>query len=271
MPLLVTIGTDGNTNWVRLPSGERMNLGAVSVLSFVHKAAKNARAARAALDGFLSSGEAMVSVDEERMWALLTPVRARWASGVAGPFMTPDPRTTRARFMSINEKALSDLETHVAALNKFASKASPKKLEEGRAILASLARKVVLAGEEQKDQAQAQEEPKDEQKAQEKPEEKSQQQGDKEASLSYDVIVANRGLADSILAKADETVKVIDRLASEGKKFNAARAKADVHAVTSKVAGIIREDLTQSWVGQDLHKLAAQADKLHGLFIPKKA
>lgn len=259
MALLVSIGTDGITNWVRLPSGERMNLGPLSVLSFVTHSAQSGKAAKRALDGFLRDGEAMVSVDEESMWGLLTPVRAKWSTNIAGPFMTYDPRTARARYMSINEKDLKDLEQHVAALNKFASKASPQKMAEGREILAKLAKKVCVADDQQ------QEEPKEEPKKDE--------ESDKEASsgLAYDTIQANRALANNILAKSDETVQVIDRLASAGKPFNAARAKADVHAVTSKVAGIIREDLTQSWVGQDLHKLAAQADKLHGLFIPKKA
>jgi hypothetical protein len=56
-----------------------------------------------------------------------------------------------------------------------------------------------------------------------------------------------------------------------GKKFNATKAKSDVLAVTTKVAGIVSDvDLTVPWVADDLQKLAARADQLYGLFFPKK-
>lgn len=275
--LLVTIGTDGFTDWVRLPNGERLNLGPVSALSFVSKLAKG-RYAKAILDGFLLNGEALVTVDEAAMWALLTPARARWASDLTGPFMTSDPsRNTMAK---IDDRHLSKLETHVAALTKFASKATPKKMEEGRAILMRLAQAVRVAEdqeqqqEEQQKQAaeQAQEEQAQEEQQKQAAEQQDQEESqDKQASLHYDTFKASNDLATTILAKAEDTIAKIDRLASAGKKFNAARAKADVHAVTSKVAGILRDtDLTKAWVREDLQKLAAQADKLHRLF-PSKA
>jgi hypothetical protein len=94
--------------------------------------------------------------------------------------------------------------------------------------------------------------------------------GDKTAALSYDVYASNTELAQSILAKTEETVKTIDKLASAGRKFNASRARADVRAVTDKVAGILTTDITQSWVKSDLTKLAARADQIHGLFANAK-
>lgn len=274
--LLVSIGTDGFTDWVRLPNGERLNLGPVSALSFVSKLAKG-RYAKAILDGFLANGEAMVTVDETAMWALLTPARARWASDLAGSFMTSDP--LRNPMAKIDEHRLSNLETHVAALNKFASKASPKKLEEGHAILTRLAQAIRVAEEEQQ-QEEAQEKQAAGQQDQGQDEEQQKQAADqqqadeqdqeKQAALHYDTFKASNDLATAILAKAEDTVSKIDRLASAGKKFNAAKARADVHAVTSKVAGILQDtDLTKAWVREDLQKLAAQADKLNRLFPSK--
>lgn len=265
--LLVTIGTDGVTDWVRTPDGQRFNLGAISVLSFVSRLVPNSTAKRV-LDAFLESGEAMVSVDPDRMWDLLEPRRAIWASD--GPFMVSDQRTTlvttRAPFMHDIEKHLAAVEGHIEALNRQAGRAAPAHMAKGVDILVKLAAKVTAKDEPEAQEEQAEAAPEPEKK-EEKAEDKS-----KEASLAYDIFAANQEIANVILAKAESTVQTIDSLVSAGRPFNAARAKADVHAVTSKVAGILRDtDLTASWVRTDLDKLAARADHLHGLFNPKKA
>lgn len=90
------------------------------------------------------------------------------------------------------------------------------------------------------------------------------------SDLSFDVYEQNMRVANAILEKAKQTVATIGRLAARGKKFNAARARADVAAVTTKVASICSQtELTESWVRDDLGKLAARNDRLHALFHPR--
>jgi hypothetical protein len=88
--LLVTVGTDGTKDWVQTPDGQKFSLGRHSVLSFVSKLARSSSVARHTLDTFLASAQAMFSVDDDKMWGLLTPRRARWASD--GSFMSQDQR-----------------------------------------------------------------------------------------------------------------------------------------------------------------------------------
>jgi hypothetical protein len=91
-----------------------------------------------------------------------------------------------------------------------------------------------------------------------------------EGDLNFDTYQANMGIAKDILKKAEETVGTINRLAATGRRFNASKAKADVASVTTRVASICSStELTESWVQEDLQKLAAWNDRLHGLFHPK--
>jgi hypothetical protein len=91
------------------------------------------------------------------------------------------------------------------------------------------------------------------------------------AKLAYDTYKVNSDLADSILTTVENTADKIERLVAAGKKFNADRAKIDLHEVSSKIAGITREvDLTLPWVRSDLQKLASRADYLHNLFANAK-
>jgi len=98
--------------------------------------------------------------------------------------------------------------------------------------------------------------------------------GDKAASedsgLSFDTYQANTELATGIIAKVEETSQKIAKLAKAGRKFNASKAQSDVKAVSDKVAGILKADLTAGWVKADLTKLAARAEELHGLFAAAK-
>lgn len=263
--LLVTVGTDGFTDWVSLPSGQRLNLGPISVLHFVSKVTSG-RDVRHAMDAFLRDGQASLKIEEDQMWDLLTPVRARWASSLAGSFMTQDLCPVKEGLM-FNDTTLKSLENHVAQLKAAAGKASPQKMEQGRGILVRLASKVDVRAAQQQEDDKKEAEQQDEKKDQEKEASASQLPG-----LSFDTYKANSEIAGSIIAEAAETVAVIDRLASAGKKFNASRAKADVHAVTTKVASILREaDLTKDWVQSDLQKLASHSTKLHKIFVPTKA
>jgi hypothetical protein len=140
MRLLVTLGTEGVTNWVRMPDGQKFNLGSVSVLNFVTKLALGgSREARSALDAFLKGKEVMLQVDEDKMWGLLVPHRVRWAFD---SFMTEDHRKRGINIMAIG-KDLGVLEAHVQKLHQAAAaKISAPKLAEGVGILVRLAKSV---------------------------------------------------------------------------------------------------------------------------------
>lgn len=259
--LLVTVGTDGRTDWVRLPDGQKLSLGPVSVLNFLTSLAVTARGAKQALAGFLSGEEVLVAVDEGRMWDLLTPRRARWGSD-DGSFMSSQGEPSRKNTMPLL-KTLHELNQHVEAMSKFAGRVSPAKMAEGVAILKRLASQVQT--EEPEAKAAEEQEPKDAEQ------DKGDKAEDKTAGLTIDTVLANRAVTQDILTKAETTVAKIDRLAAAGRRFNAAKAKADVHAVTSKVAEILQHtSMTETWVADDLQKLAKQADHLHGLFASAK-
>ena len=239
--LLVTVGTDGNTDWVKLPNGQKLLLGPVSVLRLVSTVALTNRAAKSTLETFLKEGEAFCTVDEEKMWALFEPRRALWASGPF-PFMPTDHRIDQGQgtMPKIHVENLTKLETHIQALNKAAANKIPAaKMAGGHAILDRLVRKI--------------------------------QMSDPSEALTLDTVRANEAVVSDILAKAEETASKIDKLAEAGKPFRADKARSDVYAVTSKVASLLHTtDLTASWVQGDLQKLSTRMNELHSLFAPAK-
>lgn len=280
--LLVSVGTDGFTDWIRLPTGQKMNLGPLSVMSFVTKLIGAKRQGKQVIEAYLRQGEAMLNVDEDRMWDLLTPVRVRWASG-GSSFMALDSRTARKGTMTTIRTDLNNLERHIVALNqaaplKAAGKVTQAKMNEGLEILNKLAQKIKSPNQSTNATYYGLGAPDVYQVGDAGP--KPFEVGDatpapvtvtaSDEGLAFDTIQANSATAQTILAKANETVAKIDKLAQAGKKFNAAKAKSDVHAVTSKVAGILKMDLTASWVMGDLAKLATRTEQLHKLFASAK-
>lgn len=248
----MTIGTDGVTDWVRTPDGLRYNLGTISALRFVSTCAPR-RAVQKTLDSFLTYKEAMVSVDEGKMWDLLAPRRARWSSSM-NPLCAPYNQETTMDSISTD---LTAIETHIAIL-KEASAKKASNLSSGVAYLVKLAGKIKSPNQSTNSTYYNLGAP------------DVHVVGDKVAGLTYDTVKANSDLATAITAKAEETVSTIDKLASTGRKFNASRAKADVLAVSSKVAGIVSTDLSASWVKSDLTKLASRMDEIHSLFAKAK-
>lgn len=263
--VLVTIGTDGLRDWVQTADGQKFSLGPVSVLSFVARLVRSSRTAQKALHQFLKVGGALVTVDDDQMWSLLAPAQSRWA---AGPFMPPslgDPSPRKPSMSTIRED-LSALRRVVGHLNALASQGR----QDRRAIadLVKLADKIKSPNQSKNQTYYNLGAPKVFEVGDAAPKPHTVSASD----LSFDVYAENMKVAKSILAKAEETVATIDRLASAGKRFNAARARADVAAVTTKVASICSQtELTESWVRDDLAKLAARTDKLHGLFHPRAA
>lgn len=78
---LVTIGTDGLSDWVQPPDGVKYMLGPISMLKFVTELGTGGSyGARKTLDEFIKNGTSMLMVDPDLMWELLKPHRARWTS-----------------------------------------------------------------------------------------------------------------------------------------------------------------------------------------------
>ncbi len=257
--LLVTLGTDGATDWVRTPDGYKFNLGPVSALNFVMGLAPRGTAKRA-LNEFLTKQEVLFPVDEGAMWTLLAPHRARWSAD-ASPSIPPlreKPQSARKGTMTFSDD-LNAIETHIEALKTAAATKKASNLASGVQHLIKLAQKIKSPRQSDNSIYYNLGAP------------VVHEVGDKTAAgLSYDVYASNTELAQTILAKTEDTVKTIEKLASAGRKFNASRARADVRTITDKVAGILTTDLTQSWVKSDLTKLAARADQIHGLFANAK-
>lgn len=262
--LLVTIGTDGLKDWVQTPDGQKFSLGPVSVLSFVAKLVRSSKASQKALEQFLKRGEALVTVDDDLMWKLLAPTQSRLA---AGPFMSRpqgDP-SLRIPNMSTIREDLSALRKVIGHLNVLAAKGE----KDPRAVqhLIKLADKIKSPNQSKNQTYYNLGQPKVHEVGDAEPKPHTVSAS---TELSFDSYEQNMKLAKGILAKAEQTVATINRLASRGKKFNASRARADVAALTTKVASICSQtELTESWVRNDLTKLAARTDKLHGLFHPR--
>jgi hypothetical protein len=270
--VLVTIGTDGLRDWVRLPEGQSFGLGTLSALKFIAELAPSWKSARTALDEFNAGREALLSVDADRMWELFASRRRRWA---ALSFMAFDPaevqRLERCLFMQTNDQytalrtAVLAAESALGALSQAANKTSLKTasvevraetLGEQLAAFTKAAKAIKVAEEEEEGQA----------------EQAKEASVAEPGALNYDTFKANSSLAEGILQKLGAVNDRIDAIVASGKKgFNSARAKGDLGAVTTKVAGIMADvDLTQPWVADDLKKLAARAEHIHQLFFPKK-
>lgn len=252
--ILVTIGTDGIKDWVKTPNGRKFALGEHSILSFVTKLTPSSRAARIALDAFLKEGEAMLTVDETRLGDFFVPRRPRWASG-DGPFMPLDQR----RFSSVRSSKMSKIPEFLRAAEATVShldKVATDGRQDPRAVEALVKLGLKLAADE--DDAEVEQIDEDDVQV---------EQQSKQAGLTFDAYEANMRVASTILDQARETVSIIDRLASAGKRFDSVRAKADVHAITTKVASICEKTaLTEDWVQADLQKLAAESARIRNLF-----
>jgi hypothetical protein len=278
--VLVTVGTENELDWVKTPDGQKFTLGPVSVAKFVGSLVRHGQ--RAALDQFLMSGETMVQVDLDQMWELLKPVRVRCADGSFMPLLGTEERFSPMNDLQVIEASLQQAEKALSALTqKVAKGSSPKEIASARSAFVVTANKIKSPNQSKNqtyygygtppvyEVGDAVPEPFTvDDKTPPVPEAPTAKSAS--LKLAYDVLQENSTVAGEILARLEETDSKIDSLVKLGKKFNATKAKADVHAVVSKVAGILRDvDLTQPWVRGDLDKLATRATQLHSLFIPK--
>lgn len=271
---LVTLGTDGHSNFVRLSDGTKYLLGIVTPLKFVVELAPGGRAARAALDTFLAEGSVLLPVDADRMWELLTPRRPRMSSSTAASPLIPSLKrtsltrqgTTMADADQVTKEAIQNqiatIEGQIAVLQQHAKDASPGSISSDsmKDQIASLKDLVSWLRRPSPYGNQAQNStfyglP-----------------GAKQASeASFENFKAHSELVETTIARLDETDTKIDTLVAAGKKFASARAKQDIHKIASAITEIVQTvDLAQPWVKKDLAKLASQADEIHGLFAEAK-
>ena len=271
--ILVTVGTDGFTDWVKMADGAKANLGAVSVLKFVVELAPRAFVARSVLDEFLAKGQAMISVDEGRMWSLLKPVRARWAAD--SPLIptqdrwkpsasqrkprqgdTMDSDTAQAEAV---KNQITQVEEQIAILRNHASEAGSGSLSKDLMDnqIASLQKLIGVLRNHDGDYGD---------------------QADNRdfyagvpADASYATFKANTEMAETIVQRVAATNEIVDKLVTAGRKFASSDAKRDLHSIAANVSEIAQNvDLALPWVTKDLVKLAAEADRIHGLFESAK-
>jgi len=235
--VMVTVGTDGNTDWVKLPNGEKLTLGAVSVARFL--GALTRQPLRKSLDSFLLYGETTASVDLDQMFDLLKPIRVRLADGSFIPSLGQTSTRNPMNELLAIEASISQAEKILGVLARKAASGQTNGIETVRQDFIKAANKI-------------------------------QSPNQSKNQLAYDVLQENSTVAGEILACLEETNDRVDTLVQAGKKFNASRAKQDLHGVSTKVAGILRDaDFTQSWVQADLNKLASRANAIHGIFFSK--
>lgn len=271
--ILVTVGSDGFTDWVKLPDGSKRTLGTVSVLKFVVDLAPKAYVARSVLDQFLKSGSAMFTVDVDRMEGLLKPRRSRWAAD--SPLISGQDRslltepTRQGEIMAdtadgIQAEAIKNqitqIEEQIGLFQQKAKEAGPNSLSADmmNSQIESLKKLIsdLKSPSPYGDQADNSD---------------FYPSGEDAKMASFDAFKANSELAEVIVAKVGEADQKIDRLVQAGRKFDVTRAKGDLYKIATKVAEIAESvDLAEPWIRGDLQKLATEAARIHKLFASAK-
>ena len=273
MPQLkaVTLGTDGNIDYVETPDGVRYALGTTSVLQIVAKLVAGTRHRREALDLYNKEGQAVVVLDLDAMFDLLAPKRARWA---ATDSLIPDanreapPRGEPMNPKTAFENRLAFIEYQVATLNKGPNRKAAYDLQKAVASISlpnfgdqSDNSSFMSLGQPKVDTV---EDP----GAYTPPPNVTHPLG---KTASFAALQTNMNLAEEIVENVAETDAKIDALVTAGRKFNASKAQADLHSIIANLTGIMSQvDLAEPWVQDDLSKLANRAAEIHALFAPAK-
>ncbi len=269
----VTISTDGRYDYVTLPDGQKLILGIVSVAKMVGACAPGRSVARRALDEFIEHGEAMLPIDMDAFEALVTPKRVRWASFASPSIPYPD-RTPLTEMHMPDMKNLARqinlVKYHTGQIVKQASDGKPVPVAAIEALQTMVAAiHLPDFGDQSKNDAfTGLGAPK-----------VDTTDGTSMAPDSVtnpkvacaDHLEAHAQMAESVLSTVEATGERVDALVAEGKMFNAAKARLDLHKVASGVDYLLSNvDMAQPWVKDDLQKLASEATRIHGLFFPKK-
>lgn len=261
----VTLGTDGLADYIELPDGVRYLLGSVSIYRLVRAFIPGVTQQKQVMNRVLKGGTAVVTLDTDRLFEFLRPRVVRNASPLIPPDTTRDPEDKPMNTRLA--KNLRALELQATYLTKLAGedKANPAVWEDMQRLASTLL--AVEEGEAEQETQETQEKTAQEQEAQGQETQEQESQGSKTANL--DAFRVNTRVADEIIEHLGETSDKIQQLVRAGRKFNAARAQADLHKVALQVEEILTQtDLGQPWVRDALQRLAAEASRLHGLFAP---
>jgi 5-methylcytosine-specific restriction endonuclease McrA len=138
--VMVTVGTDGNTDWVKLPNGEKLTLGAVSVARFL--GALTRQPLRKSLDSFLLYGETTASVDLDQMFDLLKPIRVRLADGSFIPSLGQTSTRNPMNELLAIEASISQAEKILGVLARKAASGQTNGIETVRQDFIKAANKI---------------------------------------------------------------------------------------------------------------------------------
>ena len=253
---LVTLGTDGLSNFVETPDGTRYSLGSVSPLQVAKKFLPDKGTRIRAVRGFNAEGSVVVSLDVDALLDFLRQPRRRLA---ANPFIDPEKRGTRMNIVAV--------EKWLARAERYAAQAEDQGKDEDQAEKLAAALAVpdftVLA------QDQEQDEPEQDAKtaADDSAGEDEAEQEAQEKQASFGTFSRTAAEAEGILARVAAADEKIDELVQAGKKFNAAQARADLHGIVASMGQLLRQvDMGTPWVHAEVTKLASEADRIAELF-----
>ena len=267
----VTLETDGLCDYVRLPSGERYNLGAVSVLRLVASLVTDRRKGRLAIENFNRSGKAVVPLDPEAMLAFLEPRPTRRASFEDPLISSPQhkPSSTEGTNMSDVSKRtldlrLSHIEHAIREMNDRVASGAPVS-ERYHATVHRAAISLPDFGDQSKNKAFY---------GLGEPEVDTVEDGgyvpssDVTHPLGKTAASRNADVAERILTKVAATSDKIDALVAAGRRFNASKAQRDLHKIATEVHEILSNaDLTDPSVANYLSEVATKAARIHDLFV----
>ena len=275
----VIVGTDGNIDFVETPDGIRYALGTTSVLQVVAKLVSGQRHRREALDLFNKEGQAAVVLDVDALFDFLAPRRLRWAAGTSliphanqedplpsslGSPRQGEPMNPKASF----ESRLAYIEQQVTTLNNGPD---PEALKNLQVAVASITLKN-LGDQSDNSQFMNLGQPKvdtvEDPGSYTPPPAVTHPLGKSASFASFQV---NTKLAEEIIQHVAETDTKIDTLVTAGRRFNASKARGDLHVVTATLASMMRQvDLAEPWVTTDLRGLSKRAREIHALFASAK-
>lgn len=298
---LVTIGTDGLSDWVRTSDGVKYMLGPISVLKFVTELSPGSRAARQAVDRFLRKGQSMLTVDLDLMWALLAPHKPRYS--FVSPLIPASDRTPFARqgtTMADADQFIKDsisnqvarIEQQIGVIQQHAKEASPGSISANmmkgemdrlRDLVAWLRRPSAYGNQSDNSTyyglpggtpggvKNASDAAAPAASAVAAPPAAAPAAVAPPAAPATDTLAENTKLASHVLRRVAATEERIDQLVLAGKRFDVGRAKGDLLTIATRVSEIGKSvDLSQPWVRNDLVDLARRADHVHGLFASAK-
>ncbi len=281
--VLITLGTDGVSDWVQTPDGVKHMLGAVSVLKLVTELVSGTHGMRQTIDAFNKHGQAMVTVDLDAMWALLKPHRARWTSvrALASKSLMPEPNRNLltiadkqgATMADDADKIIKDsisnqiarIEAHIDVIQTSAKEAAPGSITSGMMKdeisrlkdLVSFLRRPSVYGDQSSNSSYY--------GLPEKLPDGSSARS-KQATLEQHTKVAHQ-----ILAAVSQTEEKVDQLVLAGKssKFNVGAVKSDLQRLAKNIhiiAGHPKFKEAGPEVTTALTELSKQARHIHGLF-----